>query len=414
VTSNYFTLAGGYQAISSLQPGGGYWVNVSQDGQLVLDAAAAPAPPPPITGVQPPPSPGTPAAPYLISPLNGSTSQPVGPYLYWRLTDSATSYHLQLSTAADFSSLTSDIGAITQGSQGVGPLAYSTTYYWKVRGANAYGEGNWSQTWWFTTEAAPPQPCSCCVSSTSALDQFTLTDAKGNSQQMFVANGGRSFMLDAPEVGMPPAPRQGIFHARFQSGKLIESIQPGGGPAGLPIIVSSAAYPVKLNWNIRPGNRVSYSLTQGKNRAGVLLTGSGSTTLASAQNGMIQITAQASNPCGPASRTLTGGAPGELTGKPARFSLTQNYPNPFNPATEIGYDLAEASYTTLKVYDVLGREVSTLVDGVESAGSTSVSFNAAGLPGGVYFYRLEAVPRVEGGPAGAGKFVAVRKLVLIR
>lgn len=74
---------------------------------------------------------------------------------------------------------------------------------------------------------------------------------------------------------------------------------------------------------------------------------------------------------------------------PEKFDLYQNYPNPFNPTTTINYDVAQKSLISLKVFDLLGREMATLVEDVKEAGLYSVSFQANGLASGVYFYRLE-------------------------
>lgn len=80
----------------------------------------------------------------------------------------------------------------------------------------------------------------------------------------------------------------------------------------------------------------------------------------------------------------------EITETPKLFSLEQNYPNPFNPTTRISYSIKEAGLVTLKVFDILGREVSTLVNEVKPAGRFEVEFNASDLPSGTYIYRLTA------------------------
>lgn len=88
---------------------------------------------------------------------------------------------------------------------------------------------------------------------------------------------------------------------------------------------------------------------------------------------------------------------------PNRISLYQNYPNPFNPSTVIGFQLPSSSLVTLKVYDMLGKDVATLVDGFVEAGYHHVSLNGANLSSGVYFYRVHA-----------GAFVDTKKLILLR
>jgi hypothetical protein len=73
----------------------------------------------------------------------------------------------------------------------------------------------------------------------------------------------------------------------------------------------------------------------------------------------------------------------------SQYALSQNYPNPFNPATVIKYSVATESHVSLKVYDALGREVATLMDGLVAAGNHQATLNAASLASGVYFYRLK-------------------------
>jgi hypothetical protein len=89
--------------------------------------------------------------------------------------------------------------------------------------------------------------------------------------------------------------------------------------------------------------------------------------------------------------------------QPSGFYLRQNFPNPFNPTTTIQYEIPQRSFVTLKVYDLLGEEVAILANEEKSAGNYEVSWDAADLPSGVYFYRLQA----EG-------FVQSKKLMILR
>jgi hypothetical protein len=90
-------------------------------------------------------------------------------------------------------------------------------------------------------------------------------------------------------------------------------------------------------------------------------------------------------------------------GFPTSFNLQQNHPNPFNPSTKISYELPFISEVSLKVYDLLGREVAKLVNEKESAGTHTVTWNAGSMPNGVYFYTLQA-----------GSFKETKKLILLR
>lgn len=88
---------------------------------------------------------------------------------------------------------------------------------------------------------------------------------------------------------------------------------------------------------------------------------------------------------------------------PANFALEQNYPNPFNPSTTIRFSLPADNFVTLKVYNMLGQEVATLVNENKAAGNYNINFNASNLSSGVYLYRIDA-----------GNFTAVKKLTLLK
>jgi hypothetical protein len=93
------------------------------------------------------------------------------------------------------------------------------------------------------------------------------------------------------------------------------------------------------------------------------------------------------------------------------YALMQNYPNPFNPTTTIKFSIPNSQLVTIKVYDLLGREISTLVNEEKQPGYYEIKFNGTSLPSGVYFYRLQA-----GDPSfrsGQG-FTQTKKLVLMK
>jgi len=88
---------------------------------------------------------------------------------------------------------------------------------------------------------------------------------------------------------------------------------------------------------------------------------------------------------------------------PTKFSLSQNYPNPFNPSTTINFALPISTEVSLKVFDILGREIATLVNEQMAQGIHTIQFDAKHLASGVYFYQLEA-----------GKFRTVKKMMLLK
>ena len=156
----------------------------------------------------------------------------------------------------------------------------------------------------------------------------------------------------------------------------------------LPLNVKSSSYPLTIAWYIQQQSSNAY-LALGEKR--ISLSKNGSVTL-SDENTKIFL-------------ELDKGIDPTL---PKEFALHQNYPNPFNPVTVISYQLPVHGYVSLKVFDVLGREVATLVNEVKEAGEYSVQWDASDTPSGLYFYRISA----QG--AEGKSFSDVKKMLLIR
>jgi len=205
----------------------------------------------------------------------------------------------------------------------------------------------------------------------AGLGSVRVTDAAGTEQRLYFGSG-----LDPDRYVMPPRPPAGVLDARFAGGSLVTATDQ-------EIRISGGTYPVRVTVE---GNVPAALVTDGHLAAGDVLTLSGPG----------------------ASLALRVG---DAAAHPVSFALDLGYPNPFNPATVIGYALPVRSLVTMKVYTVLGQEVSVLVSGIQSAGRAAATWNATGSPSGVYLVRMEALP-VE--PSSTGKFVQTQKIVLLK
>ncbi len=207
--------------------------------------------------------------------------------------------------------------------------------------------------------------------------KIIITDAAGSSYTLYSVKG----QADLNKYELPPLPPAGLFDVRFGSGRAAEDIN-----SGLKAIeMRGITYPVKV--------RAEGMDIRVQDATGKLVN----TNLKDGEEIII------SNP--DIDKVMVSG---ELL--PEKFALEQNYPNPFNPDTKIIYSIPHSSRVVIKVYDLLGNHIETLVNDEKMAGTYELTWNAANLPSGVYFYRIKAVR--DGGQAG--DFIQTKKMILLR
>jgi hypothetical protein len=225
----------------------------------------------------------------------------------------------------------------------------------------------------------------------ATYDKFTIMDAEGKQQDLYVRNGTLPSSFEDEYWEIPPAPPEEAFDVRLETDMFVKTVEPTPEPVDLTFLMTGVAFPATLNWQINPENGITYTLPDSSGGLGKVsaLSNVGIMTLTNRSN-RLQLRA----------RIPLSSEPATL---PKEFALRQNYPNPFNPTTTIKYDLPLDAKVTLRLYDVLGREVMSLVDGVMPAGFHQVTVDGSALASGVYLYRIDA-----------GSFTQVKKLLLLR
>ncbi len=229
------------------------------------------------------------------------------------------------------------------------------------------------------------------------LNRLTFTDARGYKQTLYF---GETTPCDGcqPSQGLvsfelPPLPPEGGFDVRFASGRLAELFAGKEQKnAEYPISIQSSLYPLKIDWAIETEDVNKYTLVSSDGAVLQRMTGSGELVVHQAI----------------ASLTLNVAEGKPL---PTSFVLGQNYPNPFNPTTTIPFALPRASTVTLKLYNMLGEEVMTMLDNIShGAGYYDITINAVQLSSGMYFYRLSVLSNDE----QREHYQSQRKLLLIK
>ena len=303
------------------------------------------------SGTITPPPPSPPAAPTIISPVGGQVIDPAGWTSVWRKVAGAVKYHFQLATTSSFASAVISDSSITDTTRGLGNLANGTTYYIHVRAKGSSGWGAYGSAMQFSTGAPPP----------TIVDPLPGTKHNGTSirTRWNRTSGATAYHLQVAGT------------TTFAALEIDDST-----------ITDTSKYVTLANAGAQYYCRI---------RAMTVTGWTAWSDVSDFSTG--------------ASSTVD-----KETGVPSSFALAQNYPNPFNPLTIIKYTIAGpggsglgASKTMLVVYDVLGREVATLVDDMKAAGSYEVRFDASRLASGIYIYRLTA-----------GSFTQAKTMLLVK
>jgi hypothetical protein len=282
---------------------------------------------------------------------------------------------------------TSYVSAVPYGNLETGFFGYNNGY------ANVStlvpGSGYWvkvaqSGTLILNAQHAAPRTHPAALLS-PAFSSLTLQDAAGHAQSLYFRSGSDGGSRES-RFEMPPAPPAGVFDARFADQTIAKIVDPSS-PGDFAISVHGATGALQVSVNVQPAERGAWVLADAETKH--LLGGKQSLAIA--------------NP-GKLSLVLNAAA-----GAPRAFALAQNYPNPFNPSTNVQYDVAAPSHVTMKIVDVLGREVATLVDREMPAGRYTQVWNADNYAAGVYYVSLLA--RSE---SGAELFRTVKKLMLVK
>jgi len=229
-----------------------------------------------------------------------------------------------------------------------------------------------------SASVAGSPPSAAAVFAPADWGTLSISDAGGAAQTLYFGRASEGH--SAGRFEMPPPPPGEAFDARFAGG-MIAALATQGTEASFPVLLSGARPPLTISWRNRSAT-VQAFLHTGPGRTP--LDGEGSLTLPSA------------------GVTLSVSLSAHHTA-PTAYALHQNYPNPFNSTTTFQFTIVDRQPTTVRVFDLLGREVATLVHDVKEPGTHSIRWDAGGASSGVYFCRMQA-----------GPFTATRKLLLLR
>jgi len=289
-----------------------------------------------------------PAVPILNTPITNSTLNTLTPYLTWYASGGAVNYTVQVSSNSSFSTIADSNTTINTGYYvPSGKLVNGQTYYWRVKANNSMGSSEWSTVWNFTLQYILPAPN--LVYPTNSSIVYTTTP---------------TFDWDTV-LGASNCHIQVSSVSNFST--LIDSFTTVNSFYKIPIgkLQNNQTY----FWRVKARSGVTESPWSGIWYFSVLVTNISS---------------------------LAGNVP-------VSYNLYQNYPNPFNPTTKIKFDIPKQTFTSIIVYDVLGKQIEKIFEGNINAGKYEANWNASNYNSGIYFIRLNSKD-----------YTAAKKMLLVK
>jgi len=358
----------------------------------------------------------------------------------WNSSTGATKYFLDVSTTVDFSTFVTDynnkdVGNVT--SYSVTSLSTGITYYYRVRASNSNGtSANSNSITVITGQLAAPVALdatnitttdfNATWSSSPSATTYILDVSTASDFSTFVTNYNAKDVGNVTSYKVTSVNSSTVYYYRVRasnSGGISANSNTISVTTLLAAPVATAATNVTntsftANWNISNGATnywidvstdadFTNVLTSYNNKSVGNVTTFNIISLTTNTTYYFRVCASNNNGTSPYSNTITVGVGitgvDDLSTIPNRFDLFQNYPNPFNPSTTIKYQIPENTFVSIKVYNVLGCVISTLVNDMKSAGTYEVRFDASQLTSGIYIYKIQA-----------GEFLQTKKMILIK
>jgi len=270
-----------------------------------------------------------PPPPQLFYPTNNENYVSTTPILRWIESENTSYYELQISEKPDFSPYTFYYTSIYNNQQIISDLKDNTKYYWKVRGVNIGGTGNWSEVWTFTTISKKPYIPNLIFPENLSIISNTQISFKWNK----VINANYySFALSKDQSF---------------SKKIIDTTNYND-----TLLTVNSLVPDIYYWKVKSHN--SFGESDWSTTYGFILS---------------------TNSIEKFSENL-------------EFKLYQNYPNPFNPSTNINFSLGKSGYVKILLYDTFGKVVDIILDEYFKPGNYSITYTPNNISSGLYFYKL--------------------------